>query len=433
MTSSVLVELESRVVSLLDKNKTLFTKNNIEIEKQKLRYLELAESFFKNFEIGDNQVHFLSAPGRTEVGGNHTDHNNGKVLAAAVNLDTIAFTSTTKDNKITVYSKGYSEPFFVNLEELSVKQSEAGTTTALIRGIASRMTQLGYQIGGFNAYISSEVLKGSGLSSSASIEVLLGNAFNHLYNNGTIEPEQIAMIGQYAENEYFLKPCGLMDQMACAVGGFVTIDFEDPKSPVVNKIDFSFSDYGLKMLVVDSKDDHADLTDEYASIPIEMKSVAKTFDKGSCREFSKSDLLSKISSIRKFTGDRAVLRAMHFHAENERVDKLVSSLKAANVTKFLELISDSGNSSWKWLQNCISIKNSKNQGLALALAVTEDFIINKGYGACRVHGGGFAGTIQVFLAENEVVEYIELMESVFGERVVTSLNVRQIGMFHTVL
>jgi len=410
--------------------KNLYGDDSLDITRQTLRYRELIKRFADYFPGYNEDVHFFSTPGRTEIGGNHTDHNCGLVLAAAINLDSIAIAANTGNNVVTVYSKGYDVPFVVALDSLDPQKKEAGTTTALLRGIAAGISSNGYKVGGFNAYISSDVLKGSGLSSSASIEVLIGDIFNHLYNDGTIDPQTIAMIGQYAENMYFQKPCGLMDQIACAVGGFVAIDFKDPTKPLVKKIDFDFTSYGYKLLVVDTKGNHADLTDEYASIPAEMKAVAKSLGGEVCRDHSMDELVKRLSVLRKETGDRAILRAMHFHADNRRVENQVDSLISGDFGRFLNFVRDSGNSSWKWLQNCYTAEDSREQGVALALAVTENFIDLKGQGACRVHGGGFAGTIQVFLPNDLQMEYSDLMESLFGCDSTTTLVVRSSGSMH---
>lgn len=410
--------------------KRLYGEDDLGIKRQTLRYNELINKFEDTFLDHGKELHFFSTPGRTEIGGNHTDHNRGLVLAAAINLDSIAIAAKTADNIITVCSKGYDIPFVVDLESLEPQEAEVGTTTALIRGIASAFMSEGYKIGGFNAYISSDVLKGSGLSSSASIEVLLGDILNQLYNDAKIDPQTIAMIGQYAENRYFQKPCGLMDQIACAVGGFVAIDFKDPAKPLVKKIEFDFTSYGHKLLVVDTKGDHADLTDEYASIPAEMKAVAKALGGEVCRDHSMDELIKRLPMLREETGDRAILRAMHFHADNSRVENQVDALINGDFGRFLKLVNDSGNSSWKWLQNCYTTEDPMQQGVALALAVTENFISLKAHGACRVHGGGFAGTIQVFLPNELQKEYVDLMESLFGGGSVTTLIVRSSGSVH---
>lgn len=397
------------------------------IEYQERRYKEILVKYQELFPHSSDEIQVFSTPGRTEVGGNHTDHNHGQVLAAGVNLDTVAAASRSGDSIITLYSKGYEEAFIVDTKDLEVRDEEKETTLALIRGIAARFKELGYDMGGFNAYISSDVLVGSGLSSSASIEVLLGTILNYLYNHGKIDPKLLAMVGQYAENVYFGKPSGLMDQMACAVGGFVTIDFKDPSNPLVRKIDFDFGSQNYSLLVVDTGGSHADLTEDYAAIPGEMKAVAKELEAEVCRELTKKKILENIPLLRQKVNDRAVLRALHFLNENHRVTQQVKALEEDNFEEFLKLVKESGNSSWKWLQNCYTSHNPLEQGVTLALAITEDFIHKAGVGACRVHGGGFAGTIQVFLPSEKVQEYIETIEPMLGQGAVTLLNIRPFG------
>ena len=398
------------------------------IKEQLDRYKKLIGQFNSHFE--SEELHFFSTPGRTEIGGNHTDHNHGRVLAASINLDSIAAVSKFDQKKVELYSAGYENPFHVDLNELEAVSEENGTTTALIRGVAARFKQLGYKIGGFTASITSEVLPGSGLSSSASIEVLLASIFNALYNENKIEREVLAQIGQYAENIYFGKPSGLMDQMACSVGGIIAIDFKDPMDALVKKVDFDFDKQKYSLLVVDTGGNHADLTDDYSSVPGEMKSVAKLFDAEVLREVSMDVYLEKIPCIREQDGDRAVLRGLHFLQENERVSSEVTALESGDFKGFLKLVEASGNSSFKWLQNIFTTKNVAEQGISLALALTEIYINEIGEGACRVHGGGFAGTIQVFLPDNNVVEYIKEMEQIFGEDSVQVLKIRSIGTTH---
>lgn len=397
-------------------------------QKQNERYEKLTQQYSKIFENKD--VHYFSTPGRTEIGGNHTDHNHGRVLAASVNLDAIAAASTNNSNEVVLYSEGFDKPFIVDFNTLKKQDSETGTTNALIRGIASRFKALGYHIGGFNACVSSDVLQGSGLSSSAAIEILIGTILNAFYNENKIDPKELAIIGQYAENEFFGKPCGLMDQMACAVGGIVTIDFKDPGNPVVEKVDFDFIQTGYQLVVVDTGGNHADLTDDYASVPTEMKSVAREMGGEVCRDFEKSDLLTKIKSLRSKTGDRAILRAFHFLNDNHRVTEQVEALKANDFSKFLSLVTASGNSSFKYLQNIYTTKNVAEQGVSLALALTEDFLSGIEGGACRVHGGGFAGTIQVFLPRDALSDYIDMIESVFGKGSALVLSIRPTGTIH---
>jgi galactokinase len=376
--------------------------------------------------FGESEVHLFSAPGRTEIGGNHTDHNHGKVLAAAIDLDSIAAAAPTSEERITVFSDGYPQPFVVTLDELAAIPAERGTTAALIRGIASRFRQVGYAIGGFRACVASDVPVGSGLSSSASIEMLIATVFNALYNGGRAEPKQIAGIGQYAENVYFGKPCGLMDQIVCAMGGIVSIDFNDPDSPLVERIDFDFTAAGYSLLVVNTGGNHADLTEEYASIPREMKSVAAQFGRQVCRQISEHELLSRLTDLRSSVGDRAILRALHFLHENHRVDLQAEALRKKDMQGFLRLVGESGSSSFRWLQNCFTPRAVTEQGIPLALALAEEFI-RRYEGACRVHGGGFAGTILVFLPRARVEEFRSLMESVFGSGCVKTLRVRPQG------
>ncbi len=398
------------------------------IEKQIKRYTKLLDNFRKQFTQED--IHIFSTPGRTEIGGNHTDHNLGRVLAASVNLDSVAAVALNDSNSVNLYSEGYNQPFIVDLENLGTNSAEMGTTSALIRGIAARFKELNHNFGGFDAYCISDVLPGSGLSSSASIEVLIGTIFNFMFNQGQISPQNIALISQYAENEYFGKPCGLMDQMACAVGGIVSIDFEDPLTPQVTKVNFDFSAHDYHLLVVDTGGSHADLTDEYAIIPEEMKSVAKLFDLEYCRGLSSDIFFSKIMELRTKVGDRAILRVLHFLGDNDRVVHQVNALEKDDFQQFLSLVNESGNSSFKWLQNVHSEKNTREQGVSLALALTEKYISEIKEGATRVHGGGFAGTIQAFLPGDAVTGYVNLIENVFGQGKVLVLNIRPQGTLY---
>ncbi|GAB4362831.1 MAG: galactokinase [Calditrichia bacterium] len=399
------------------------------LEKQTRRYKALLERYQSAFGAAED-LHWFSSPGRTEIGGNHTDHNHGRVLAAAVNLDSIAVVGKTDGNQVIIHSEGYNQPFIVDLNNLAVCPEEERTTSALIRGIAARFKELGYHLGGFRACITSDVLPGSGLSSSASIEVLIGSIFNHLYNEGKIDPETIALIGQYAENVFFGKPCGLMDQITCAVGGIVTIDFKEPQKPRVKKIYFDFKSRNYSILVVDTGGTHADLTDDYAAVPREMKAVARELGAETCRDIQWEELLSNIKTLRPKVGDRAILRALHFLQDNDRVLNQVAALEKGDFETFLKLVSASGDSSFKWLQNIYSVNNVQEQGLTLALALTEKYIDDCQKGACRVHGGGFAGTIQVFLPVDKVENYIRLIESVFGSNRVLVLSIRPQGVLY---
>jgi len=389
------------------------------------RYQRLISQYQQHFGADDLQL--FSTPGRTEIGGNHTDHNHGRVLAAAVNLDSIAAAAKTTNDKIVLCSEGFPNPFIVDLRQLGPDPQETGTTTALIRGIAARFKELNLPIGGFKVCVASEVASGSGLSSSASIEVLIATILNHLYNDGRVAPEALALIGQYAENNYFNKPCGLMDQLTIAVGGIVTIDFENPQNPIFKKVNFDFGAQNYSVLVVNTGGSHADLTEDYAAIPQEMKRVAQALGKNVCREIAFDELLNNIVTLRSQVGDRAVLRALHFLGDNARVVEQVRALEKGDFAAFLRLVNESGNSSNKWLQNIYPSKSPSEQGLNLALAFTEDYLKAIGAGACRVHGGGFAGTIQVFLPNAALGEYVERMRGLFGEHAVSVLKIRPQG------
>jgi galactokinase len=396
-----------------------------ELKKQKKRYILAVKKFDQLFSRNMNNISIFSAPGRTELAGNHTDHNHGKVLAAGIQLDSIGIVSPTNDLTVTVYSKGYLKPFTADLIDLMPQKNEISTTGALIRGIAKGLTEAGFRVGGFNAYIDSMVLPGSGLSSSASIEVLIAAIFNFIYNESRISNLQTALASQFAENKYFGKPCGLMDQIACAFGGIVSIDFKDSDKPVISKINYNFEKAGFCLVVVNTGKGHEDLTGDYAGIFKEMKSVAQYFKKSFCRFITRSELNSGIKNLRSRLGDRAVLRALHFINENERVERQVQALRRDNIDQYLKSVNESGNSSFKYLQNSYSLKNFREQGLSLALCLTENFLKDKG--ACRVHGGGFAGTIQAYIPASRISEYIRLMESVFGKNSACVLKVREIG------
>ena len=354
--------------------------------------------------------YLFSAPGRTELSGNHTDHQHGCVLAAAVNLETVAAVRENDGTRIRVLSQGY--PMCeIALDDLTVHPEENGTTAALIRGVAARFAQLGKTIKGFDACVQSGVLPGSGLSSSAAFEVLMGVIINHLGNAGLTAPE-IAMAGQYAENVYFGKPCGLMDQTASSVGNAVRIDFGG-EQPVIEPIRFDFSACGHALCIIDSGADHADLTDEYAAIPGELEKVCTLFGAEVLRDVPEDKFYEKIASVRRFVGDRAMLRAIHIYEENRRVEAQTQALQRGDFGAFLQLMKLSGYSSWMYLQNVIPAGNTDRQELAFALAVTEHLL--GGRGACRVHGGGFAGTLQAFVPYDILDEFREKIEKVLGE------------------
>ncbi len=369
---------------------------------------------------------FYSAPGRTELGGNHTDHNHGRVLAAAVGLDALAcvLPRPPADTGVRILSEGWSEPIVVDLSDLEPRTSEAGGTAALVRGVARGLADRGVAPRGFDATISSTVLPGSGLSSSAAVEVLLGAIMADLAG-ATVDPVELAKIGQFAENRFFLKPCGLMDQTASAVGGIVAIDFGDPAAPLVRRLDFDFRAAGLVLAVVNTGGSHADLTDDYAAVPAEMKAVAAFLGKGALREVPPGLLVERGPEIRAACGDRALLRALHFAAEDARVPAMAAALEAGDLAAYLGLVRASGDSSWRLLQNLYPPAAPAEQGLSLALALTERHLA--GEGAARVHGGGFAGTIQAYVPAARFEGWRALMERYFGAGSVLPLDVRPVG------
>ena len=367
---------------------------------------------------------YFSAPGRTEIGGNHTDHQHGRVLAAAVDLDTRAAVRRNGTNTIRVQSQGY--PLCcVELSELEPVAAEQNSTAALIRGVAARFAQLGCPVQGFDAYVMSTVLPGSGLSSSAAFEVLMGTVINALFFENTLTAPQIAMLGQYAENVYFGKPCGLMDQMASSVGGLVAIDFADPAKPEIRSVGFDFSACGHALCIIDTHASHADLTDEYAAVPEEMKAVAAYFGANVLTQVPEGDFYAAIPALRKACGDRAVLRAIHFYEENVRVLRQVAALEQGDFPAFLELVKQSGRSSYMYLQNVIVSGSRAHQDVALALAMCEKYL--NGRGAFRVHGGGFAGTVQAFVPCDMLEDFRLAMDRVLGQGSCHVLSIRQLG------
>lgn len=392
-------------------------------EKARARFLHLTDLFTAKFTDAAD-IRFFSAPGRTEVCGNHTDHNHGKVMAAAIDLDAVACAAKTDDHYIRVYSENYPGDV-IDLNDLTPQAKETGKSASLVRGVAARFVELGYKVGGFDAVTVNNVLKGSGMSSSASFEVLVGTALSYLYNDGKVDPVEIAKIAQYAENKYFGKPCGLMDQMACSVGSFVKIDFADPASPVIEPVDFDFASCGHSLCIVDTKADHADLTDEYAAIRSEMEAVAGFFGKSCLREAAESDVLANIPAIREKLGERPLLRAIHFYADNRRVDAEAEALAAGDFETFKALTIDSGRSSYMYNQNVFAASAPLQQPVSLALALSETIL--KGKGAWRVHGGGFAGTIQAFVPNDLLTEYKEKTEALFGEGACYVLSIRPVG------
>ena len=395
------------------------------IEEQSKRFLAAIESFEEIFGE-DRDVEIFSVPGRSEICGNHTDHNHGKVLAGAINRDIIAVAAKNDLGVIRLQSEGYGMSE-IHLDKVSnPKNFRRFTSTALIAGVCNGFVKNGYAIGGYDAYTTTEVLKGSGISSSAAFEVMIGNILNYTYNAGKISNEEIAKISQYSENEYFGKPCGLMDQMACAVGGFVYIDFEKPSDPVIVPIDFSLTSNGYSLCIVNTGGNHANLNDDYASVPAEMLAAAREMGAESLRGVTREKLITSIPELRKKLGDRAVLRSLHFFAENERVEKAKDALIEGKIDKLLPIILESGRSSFQYLQNVYTNINVAEQGLSMALCLTEGYLKDKKC-AFRVHGGGFAGTIQVFLPTEYLEEYSKFMDGIFGNGAAMPLNVRSSG------
>lgn len=391
---------------------------------QKERYCRLADSFFQMFSC-EREIRFFSAPGRSEIIGNHTDHQHGCVVAAAIDLDAAAAAARSEENIIRIQSEGYPLDQ-VELSTLEPVESETGTSAALVRGMAAELKRRGYEIGGFDAYTTSQVLKGSGLSSSAAFEVLVGEILNGLYNDGRISAQEIAMAARDVENRYFGKPSGLMDQMASAVGGLTFIDFCDPKEPLIHPIECDFAQSGYALCVIDTGGDHASLTASYAAIAEEMKMVARQMGKNYLREVDADKLYASLGKLRRVCGDRALLRACHFVEENERAQALRDALEAGDYRAFKQLVLKSGRSSFEYLQNVVSPGNAQEQGLSLALLMCEHLL--SGRGAWRVHGGGFAGTVLAFVPEDMLESFRSEMEMVFGQGSCYTLRVRPIGM-----
>ena len=374
--------------------------------------------------FGAQPERYFSAPGRTEVSGNHTDHQRGRVLAGAVNLDTVAAVRVNGTNVIRIQSKGY--PMCeICLEELNPVESEINSTPALIRGVAARFTQLGCEVRGFDAYCESTVLPGSGLSSSAAYEVLIGTIINHLFFDGRVSQPEIAQIGQYAENVFFGKPCGLMDQTASAVGGLVTIDFADKAHPDIRPVNFDFASTGHALCIIDSRADHADLTDEYAAVTQELKALCAYFGKEVTTEIPEGDFYAAIPELRKILPDRAIMRGIHEYNENRRVPLQVACLEKGDFDGFLKLVKESGFSSWMYLQNVIPAGYVNQQAMAVALGLCEHYL--QGKGAYRVHGGGFAGTVQAFVPFEILDSFRAGIDAALGEGACHVLSIRPQG------
>lgn len=402
----------------------LYGKGTKVLKEQADRYASLMSEFEKTY--GADDVQLFSSPGRTEIGGNHTDHNYGRVLAGAVNLDMVAVAAKNGTNTIRIKSAGYPE-FQVELTDFKPKEVEYFTSTSLVKGIAARMKENGYEIGGFDACIEGRVPKGSGLSSSASFEVLVGTIINELFNDGKMSAVENAIVGQWSENNYFGKPCGLMDQTACSVGGLITIDFKDPANPIVKEVDFDFVATGFSLVITDVGGGHDDAASqaEYASLPTEMKSVAAVLGAKVLREVTLEQIVDKIPDIRKKTGDRAILRAYHFQGDNQRVVDQVAALEKNDFQAFLKMVVESGYSSYMYNQNIFDVVHKDEQVVSLALALSE--MILKGTGAWRVHGGGFGGTIQAFVPQEKLDEYVKTLEHVYGEGTCHKLFIRAKG------
>ncbi|NLH64014.1 MAG: galactokinase [Erysipelotrichaceae bacterium] len=393
-----------------------------EIPAQRKRYSDLLTNALKLY--GDKEAMIFSAPGRTEVGGNHTDHQLGSVLAASLNLDCIAAVIPTEDAIVRYNAKGFEvDP--VDLHDLTIHKKEKNTTEALIRGVAAGLVKRGYHCGGFEAFAQSDVIAGGGMSSSAAFEVLIGTIQNNLYNADKVSAPEIAKIGQYAENEYFMKPSGLLDQMACSVGSFAAIDFADPENPAVEKVPFDPADYGYALVLTDVKASHADLSDEYGLIPTEMKQVASVLGKKVLGQTSAEELISHVKEIRETCGDRAFLRSYHYVNETRRAKAEAAALKDKDISEFLKLVRESGHSSYMYLQNINVPGETRKQPIAVALALSEAVIGENG--AYRVHGGGFAGTIQAFVKKQTVQKYIATLENAFGKGCCYILRIRNIG------
>jgi len=400
----------------------LYGKDPAELKRNAKRYADLLDRF--TAEFGSRNCEFYTSPGRTEIGGNHTDHNYGRVLAGAVNLDNVCIAAKNNTSTIRILSEGYPR-FDVDLSSLKPEKSEKYSSAALVRGICSRFKELGHSIGGFDACIDGGVPKGSGLSSSASFEVLIGAILSQMFNSGKVDPIENAIIGQYSENNYFGKPCGLMDQTACAMGGLITIDFKDPSKPVVKKVNFDFVATGFSLVITDTGGNHADLNEEYASLPIDMKAVASELGAKVLRQVSLEQVIDIIPKIRQKVGDRAILRAIHFQGDNQRVVDQVAALERNDFKAFLGMVIDSGFSSYMYNQNIYPVNNVKEQGVSLALALSD--MVLKGEGAWRVHGGGFAGTIQAFVPQKLLNKYVTSLEHVYGKGSCHILFIRHQG------
>lgn len=403
----------------------LYAPDGGDLEAARSRAIRVTSALLKTFSPPEDcPAGLFSGPGRTEIGGNHTDHQHGRVLCASVDMDMLACAVPNGTRKIRVQSEGY--PFLeVDLDDLALKPEEANSSAALVRGVAARLVQKGFSVEGFDAIVTSNVLSGSGVSSSAAYEILVGNILNHFYCADSQDPIELAKIGQYAENVYFGKPCGLMDQMGASIGGAVAIDFKDPANPVVTRADYDFAQSGHALCIIDTGSCHADLTGDYADITAEMKSVANCFDAEVLREVPEAEFRASIPYLRQVCGDRAVLRAMHFYEDDRRAVQEAEALKRGDFQAFLDLVNASGLSSSLHLQNTWSPVSPRQQAIPLALALGRELLGNSG--AIRVHGGGFAGTIQAFVPFEMLDAFKSGMESVLGENKCHVLRIRPQG------
>lgn len=395
------------------------------VEAQKARYAAAVDAFAELYGT-DRDAALYSVAGRSELSGNHTDHNHGCVIAASIDLDIIAVAAPNSENVIRVKSEGFDEDVVDINAFTEPRKNPEGHSDELIAGMVAGFRKDGYAVGGFDAYTTSNVLKGSGISSSAAFEDMIGNILSHIYNDGKVDNVEIAKLAQYAENKFFGKPCGLMDQVACAVGGIVAIDFKDPSAPVIEKVDFDISGAGYNLCIVNTGGNHADLTDDYASVPAEMKAVAAAMGKAVLRDCDEQAVIDAIPSLRETVGDRAILRALHFYAENRRVAAQKSALLAGNIDAFFDGVIASGRSSFCYLQNVYTCKNLSEQGLSLALCLAEKELAGK-KAAWRVHGGGFAGTIQAFVPTADVENFRVAMDAALGVGRCMVLRIRPVG------
>lgn len=390
------------------------------------RFKSLAEHFKLHFKT--EQVEYFSSPGRTEIIGNHTDHNGGKVIAASIGMDTIGAAFPNNSNIVCIVSEGYEKEIIVDLSSLDEIPKDEGTLS-LVAGIMKAAKDFGYKVSGFNAYVSTNVISSAGVSSSASFEMLMCSIINYFFNNNTLNYIDYAKMGQYAENKYWNKASGLMDQMACAVGGTILLDFSN--NVKFEKVDFSFEQIGCDLIIINTGKGHADLSHEYSEIPLEMKLIAHKLGTSKLSENDFSDMLKRFLEIEStVSNDRAILRSLHFFEENRRVDEAIEAIQENNRKQLLNLMDESGNSSWKWLQNCHSEENHKEQKVSLVLALTELFLRKIGDGCCRVHGGGFAGVIMSIVPKTETANYIQFISRFVNSNNIYPMQIRKFGAIH---